>query len=574
MDLGVSGLASGFDWRSFIDQMLQIERTPQTRMRSEQSNLRKINDAYSSLKTQLEALQRKVEALQEKDLYQARSTKVSDTTAASASAATGAAVGEYRFTISQWAKAAVQQGQSNIGSSLSPTDDVSALVVSEANWGGTLTAGTFTVNGRQVTVKTTDTLQDVFDKIATATGGAVTASYSAASDQITLSSASTIVLGSATDTSNFLQLAKLSNNGTGSVSSRSSLGVAQLSASLAEANLATAITGDANGAGEFKINGVSISYNTNTDTLQSILTRINNSTAGVYASYDRENDRFVLTNKVTGDIGIALEDVTGNFLAATGLSGGTLQRGTDLIYSVNDSGTLVSRTNTITAETSGIEGLSVTLLKTPAEGETLEFTVNVSADTEKIKTAINDFISEYNKTQSLIDSQTAITTDANGKVTANTLAGMTDVYEIARQLRTLATQALTGGTSSLTRLSDLGIESSGTDNSLKLADSSKLDDWLNNKLSEVATFFTTETTGFASRYASYLEHVVEVDGVLANTQNSINKQVTSLEQQIEEQERYVQNIREQMIRSFMAMENAQAKANQQLSFLLQRFNMQ
>lgn len=573
MDLGVSGLASGFDWRSFIDQMLQIERTPQTRMRSEQSNLRKINDAYSSLKTQLEALQSKVEALQEEDLYQARSTKVSDTTAASASAATGAAVGEYRFTISQWAKAAVQQGQSNIGSSLSPTDDVSALVVSEANWGGRLTAGTFTVNGRQVTVETTDTLQDVFDKIATATGGAVTASYSAASDRITLSSASTIVLGSATDTSNFLQLAKLSNNGTGSVSSRSSLGVAQLSASLAEANLATAITGDANGAGEFKINGVSITYNTNTDTLQSILTRINNSTAGVYASYDRENDRFVLTNKVTGDIGIALEDVTGNFLAATGLSGGTLQRGTDLIYSVNDSGTLVSRTNTITAETSGIEGLSVTLLKAPAEGETLEFTVNVSADTEKIKTAINDFISEYNKTQSLIDSQTAITTDANGKVTANTLAGMTDVYEIARQLRTLATQALTGGATSLTRLSDLGIESSGTDNSLKLSDSSKLDDWLNNKLSDVATFFTTETTGFASRYASYLEHVVEVDGVLANTQNSINKQVTSLEQQIEEQERYVQNIREQMIRSFMAMENAQAKANQQLSFLLQRFKV-
>ena len=36
-----------------------------------------------------------------------------------------------------------------------------------------------------------------------------------------------------------------------------------------------------------------------------------------------------------GDIGISVEDVTGNFAAATGLTGGTVERGKNLLYTVN-----------------------------------------------------------------------------------------------------------------------------------------------------------------------------------------------------------------------------------------------
>lgn len=114
---------------------------------------------------------------------------------------------------------------------------------------------------------------------------------------------------------------------------------------------------------------------------------------------------------------MALEDVTGNFLAATGLSGGTLDRGKDLLYTINGGGQLVSHSNTITADSSGITGLTVTALK---ESTTK---VTIGADTTTIKSAINSFISEYNRAQSLIDSQTASTTDAKGTVTAGTLAG-------------------------------------------------------------------------------------------------------------------------------------------------------
>ena len=160
--------------------------------------------------------------------------------------------------------------------------------------------------------------QSVFDKIATATSNAVTASYDKTTDKITLSSSSAITLGTAADTSNFLQVAKLYNNNSGAITSSDNLGRVSTNTTLSNANLATPITSD----GSFTINGVSINYSASSDTIQSVLSSINSSAAGVSASYDTTNNRFVLANKTTGDVGISLQDVTGNFLAATGLAGG------------------------------------------------------------------------------------------------------------------------------------------------------------------------------------------------------------------------------------------------------------
>ena len=78
------------------------------------------------------------------------------------------------------------------------------------------------------------------------------------------------------------------------------------------------------------INGVNISFDASTNSINDILTAINNSAAGVTATYDSVNNRFVLTDNTTGDVGISVQDVQGNFLKATGLSTGTLQRGNNL----------------------------------------------------------------------------------------------------------------------------------------------------------------------------------------------------------------------------------------------------
>src|SRR6185312_6657795 len=149
-----------------------------------------------------------------------------------------------------------------------------------------------------------------------------------------------IVLGSATDSSNFLQAAQLFNNNetgstTRSITSSLALGHIQVTNNMSSANLQTAIVDDGTGNGAFTVNGVTINYNASTDSIQNVLDRITNSTAGVTASYDSLNNRFVLTDKATGDIGISIQDVAGNFAAATGLSSGALQRGQNLLYTVN-----------------------------------------------------------------------------------------------------------------------------------------------------------------------------------------------------------------------------------------------
>lgn len=567
VDLSLSGLASGFDWKSVVDQLVEVERAPQYTLRREQLDIQERNNAYTSIKTELTTLQSRVETLQDTDLYDSRSVSTSDSTYATASVTTGAALGAYSFNITQLATAVRMLGASNVGNPLNTTDDVSGITVANAGFSTAVTAGTFTVNGKQITLATTDTLQQVFDKIATATGSTVTGSYSASTDKFTLTSTSgPVVLGSATDTSNFLQVARLYNNGTASTSSAGALGGVNASSTLSSANFATAISDGGSGAGEFKINGVSITFNASTDTTQSVLDRINNSEAGVSASYDTLNDRFLLSSKTTGDMGFALEDVTGNFLAATGLSGGTLERGKNLLYTVNGGDQLVSQSNTISAASSGITGLSVTALK---EGDVA---ITVASDTAKIKSAITSFIDAYNRVQNVIETNTASSTDSKGVVTAGTLANEGDADEIASRLRSLTYSSLTGLSGVLDHLADLGIETSGDDNKLTLEDSEALDGALQDNLSSVRGLFADETNGLGKRLADFLDKTIGDDGTLVAHQTTLTKQATDITTQMAELERMVQASKEQMTARFVAMETAQANLNQQLSYLLQQFS--
>lgn len=564
MDLGLSGLVSGLDWRALVDQLSNAERIPQTRLRSDQSTIAKQNTAYAAIQGALESLQTRVQALNSTALFDTRNTTTSDESIATATAAAGATIASYAFNVTQIATAAKRVGTSGMGSSLNATNDVSGLLLSSAAFATAVTPGTFTVNGKQITIAAGDTLQAVFDNIQAQTASEVTASYDFTTDRITLSSTSPIVLGSATDTSNFLQASKLNNNNTGTVTSATQLGVVKMTGALSSANFTLPVTDGGSGTGEFKINGVSITFAT-TDTVTGVLKRINDSAAGVTASYDTVNDRFVLANKVTGDIGVALEDVSGNFLEAAGLTTGTLSRGKNLLYTVDGGGQMVSQTNTITETSSGITGLSVAVLTTGASN------ITVGSDTAVIKTAITDFIAEYNKVQSIIDAQTASTTDSKGKVTAGILANEGDADDIGTRLRRAVTGEIPGLAKALNQLEDLGILSNGADNSIKLNSETKLDKALAENLTTVRNIFADSTNGLAKKLDTYLEAIIGDGGSLVTRQSNNTKQSAAIDVQIADLERIVLSNRDRMLQSFIAMETAQANANQQLSFLNQRF---
>jgi flagellar hook-associated protein 2 len=666
------GLASGMDWESIIEDLATAERAPETQWEDQRTTLSSQMSALSTIKTDLATLQTDVQALQDSTLYQGTTAQSSDSSVATASSTTGATTGSFLFDIQQLATAAQLNGTGSVSKGLVPDGNPADVTIGTAGFSTPVTAGTFTVNGAQVTIATTDTLQDVFNKIASATDNAVTASYDSSTDEIKLTSnnndplylgssadtsnflqvaqlydtnadsstsssalglASTtdptsvalssagfstpvtagtftvdgeqvtvattdtlqdvfnniasatnnavtgsydsttdeitltdssgdpLVLGSAADTSNFLDAAKLSNTNAADVSSTSALGRVNTTVTMTGADLATSVDDVSNGA--FTINGVSISYDASMDSIQNVLDKINSSAAGVTASYDSVNNRFVLANNSTGNVGISVKDVTGNFLAATGLSSGSLTNGQNLTYTLNN-GTqmLQSESNTITSTSSGIQGLSVSALGT---GTT---TVTVSNDTSAISSAIQQFVTDYNSLQNYISSQQIVTTASNGTVTPGSLTGDETVNDLVASLRSLSYTAGSGSSSSsITTLGDLGIQSDGQNNTLTLSDTSTLDSALANNLSAVQSFFTNATTGVATQLNNYITDETGSNGELTNAQATLSAESSNIGTQITNLETKISSDTTQWTSEFDAMESAESQANQELTYL-------
>lgn len=562
-DLQVTGLASGMNWATVITELANAERAPEAQWDDQISSLDAQNAAYTTIAGDLATLQTDIEALQNSSLYTGTTSQSSNTDVATANSDSTAPLGTYTFNITQLATAAQLNGATNISQALSPSGDLSSVTIGTAGFATPVTAGTFSVDGAQVSIATTDSLQQVFSNIASATNNTVTASYSPTTDEITLSSSngSPVVLGSAADTSNFLQVAQLYPNGTDSVSSSSALGHVQLGQSMTDAGLSTAITDGGNGQGEFTINGVAIDYDASTDSIQDVLDDINNSADGVTATYNTINNQFVLTNNTTGDVGISAQDVTGNFLAATGLSGGTLQSGQNLLYTL-DGGTqqLVSESNTITQESSSISGLSVTASQ---KGST---TVNVTSDTGAITSAIQQFVSDYNSLQTTITNDSAVTTSSSGTVTPGVLTGDLTANGIASSLRSLVTGSVPGLTGAVSMLSDLGIETNGQNNTLAV-DTSTLSSTVAANINSVETLFTDPTNGLATQLNNFITDTTGANGTVTNHQASLTQQVTSLNTQISNLEAKITTDTATWTSEFTAMESAQESANQELTYL-------
>jgi flagellar hook-associated protein 2 len=571
--ISISGLVSGsFDWKSVVDQLINIESQPIARLQTEESTNIDRLAALSSLQTKMNDLQASAKALGADGLFSSRSA--SSTTAGSnwtMSADKGATNGSYSIAVAQLATASRRTGTSAVSAGISTTNDVSGVTLASMPTSTPVTAGTFTVNGQQVTIALTDSLADVFGKISTATGGNVMAGYDSGTDKVTLTSGdgSEIVFGASNDSSNFLSAMRLANNGTAAVTSSSTLGSSALSQPLASSRLRTAITAvDGTGAGSFSINGVAISYNVNTDSLSAVLARITASDAGVAASYDSVNDRVVLTNKTTGDVGIGASETGNGFLNALGLTtASTLSRGSDAQFTVDGGPTITSHSNTLDETALGVDGLSVTV------GSTGTQVVTVKSDTASMKTAINNFITNFNAVQAYVESQTKITKTPDGKVSAALLADNREIQAWTSQMRSMAFGQISGLSGTVQRLADLGIDFSSEDSTLSIKDASKLETALATKGTDVADYFNADTVGFVDQFDTFLTTKLTAStGPLATQMSTINKLNADIDKQITTLNKRLADERDRLTTAFLAMQNAQSFANQQQKTLSNFFD--
>jgi len=562
----VSGLvsSSSFDWKSIVDQLIAAESIPVTKLTAEKTANTDKTTALNTIKTALTELQDSVQAMRADNIFSLRtvSSNVAATTWKTSSAS-NTPVGAYAIAVSQLATKAQQVGKSDVGAPLSATNDVTGTTLATLNTATAITAGKFTVNGAQVTVATTDSLQDVFKAISTATGGDVIGSYDATADKITLHRASSgeVLLGSTVDTSNFLSAMKLANNGGATVTSGGKLGTVKLyAASLANSGLASAVSG----TGTFSINGVAISYDASTDRMGDVLSRINTSAAGVTATYDSNNDRFSLTNTTTGDTGMSITDTSG-LLGALGLttgSGAAFARGNNAQFSINGGATITSMSNTLSAAAHGITGLSVTVDTQSTQ------TLQVASDSSSMATYVQNFVTKFNAAQNLIEDNTKITVSGT-TVSGAVLAGNREVEGWAKKLRSLAFDQIGGLTGSVKRLDHLGIDFNSTTGQLAIKETDKLANALAEDPTSVSEFFLSANTGLVAKMYSGLTTLMKAD---TSQQNNLGKANLSIDDQIMRLQAKLAAQREALTQSFIKMLDAQSAAESQKKTLSNAFD--
>ena len=88
---------------------------------------------------------------------------------------------------------------------------------------------------------------------------------------------------------------------------------------------------------------------------------------------------------------------------------------------------------------------------------------------------------------------------------------------------------------------------------------------------DVSKLFTDSTNGIAVKLDTYLTKTAGDDGTLVAKDTKLAKDIATIDTQISDMERLIQDHKQAMIDSFVKMEQAQAQINQQLQFLSQRF---
>ncbi len=570
MSVTIGGTFSGLNVSSIIQSIIAADSIPMTNLQAEDTTLTNKNSTLSALGTSLGTLSTQLQTLTP-SLLSSQVATVSNTSVGSAAvdSTNPATPGTISLDVTQVATPTVLTGGSSSGAfadaklTAPPAGGTPiGTVLGESSVSGEF----FTINGKQITLSSSDVLDDGNPNSTTSVIGlinnsraGVTASYDSTTGVVSLSSSSPILLGSSADTSDFLQQARLFNNGADTVSSTTGLGRIDPTADLATAGLRTPLT-----AGTFTINGVSITYNSG-DSLNTLISNINSSGAGVTAVYDTYEDQMVLSSKQSGPQNITVADGTGNIATALRLtsSDSQLQVGKPTLFTVGNSNT-VRQSNSNVISGSALNAPGVTFTATGA-GATQ---ITVAPDVTTIANALNAFVSQYNSTQSLINTDTQKSASGtSGTTQSGPLATDMNFTFLAPQLREV-TSGEVSSTATIRMLSDLGIVTNANDNTLTNVDTTKLQNALTNNPSQVVALFNDPKAGLTNTVQNVIASYNDsLNGVIVSEQNANTQQISFNTSQITRMQEQIAAEQTNLEKEFAALDSIEG-ANQGLSGIL------
>ena len=308
------------------------------------------------------------------------------------------------------------------------------------------------------------------------------------------------------------------------------------------------------------------------DTLDTIAAKINSAdTSQVYASV--VNGKMVLSGKVTG------KDNTISVTSDNGLSGAlgfaeTLQP-RNAVFTLDGVLQPESASNTVSSAIPGVTLTFTGVMANPA-------TVNVGApgpDTNKITTAVQNFVTAYNATIDMISTAVNEQKVANpqnaDQQTQGALNSDTQLSSLLSSLRQSVTGMFSGRTGAFSTLSQAGLSTGAAVGSGQISqdsllgkltlDTNALTTALQTNFSAVKSLFTQTSTdpnamGLSQRMDAIVTPQVRFNGVMDGRIASEASTISDIQQQIAAVETRVTLKETQLRNQFTAMETAMAQA--------------
>ena len=578
MSIQFSGLGSGLDFASWIEQLVAAKKaTSVTPLETKKTELQNQSSALSTIKTSFTNLQSALKNFTsvitgtDNDIWGNTNITSSADKYVSATSTSGLATGDIKVSVEQLATNTVAQSTLNPGKVITE-DSLYSQVGNNQSKGGTFS---FYVDNKRYEIdidRTKDTMGDIINKINDVSGGKAEAKINPdGTFEISSTGGEKISVGSFSDTSNFTSIMKLTDSTDTSVKSAyvQTSFLTNKAMSSEESGLSQTVT-----AGTIKINGVEFEINENTS-LQDLINKINTTEdAKVSAKYDTLTNKLVFTSKESGEFNISLEAEGTNFFDVFGLTkdgglaDGSQTLGQNAILTVNGN-KIVSSSNTVTSESTGINGLTINALKVTDgsdEDNTTEVTLSAKSDLTEVKSAIKEFVDAYNKITNQIDEATAqdgyLEMDINMRSIKNELRNIVgSVVSDNGSFGMLSQIGISTG--------DAGLDVSNSATTLVFDEEAFDEAWAkdsNSVKNLISGGYSGNKTGIFDQMLAKVDNTLDpTNGMFAVKSESISRLISTQEDRITRAYSSLESYETQLTKKFQYMDEMISKLQQQYS---------
>lgn len=442
----LNGMTNGLDVDALVNAAIQAASLPMQQLQNKNTLLQAQKNDYNTIKTSLTTLRYAATDLTYSSTLTARKATTTNDEVATATAQNGSASGSYTINVTSLATTTYITGSQIANMSAGTYAKLTGNDISGADRNVALgKTGTLTINSQSIAITATDTINTILNKIS-ASGAGVTAKYDSANGNVVLTQKTsgvkpTVTIGG--DDAGVLSALGL--DGTPALTPGTDADQATTFNNLAAGNPLSGVT-----KGYFSINDTFIKVDPTVDTLDTIISKINKSGAGVVAFYDATNKQISLTSKTAGDEKIVLgtdATDTSNFLTQVGLTTpADSQPGKDAVVTVN--GVSVTADN----NKATFNGITFTLTGAGTA------TVAVQTDTDAIVQKVQNFIDQYNTVIDQVNGKLEEKPDSSSDdVSVGDLFGDSTLRSISQSLRSFSYLTVSSQPSYMQQLSQVGI---------------------------------------------------------------------------------------------------------------------